>query len=84
MSLEVARQRFAAADPGEGALDNPALGHHLEALWLSITAADGLASRPACSRTATDAHEALRSVHDWFNEGFDTPEEAKTLLDGLA
>jgi hypothetical protein len=32
------------------------------------------------------AREQLRSVYDWFTEGFDTPDlrDAKALLDALA
>ena len=34
----------------------------------------------------TEAHDLLAPVHDWFTEGFDTPDvkEAKALLDELS
>ena len=57
MTLEVAGEASIAADPGEGALDNPALGKHFEP-W-HVVALDDLEPPSAC---LGDGRRHLRSL----------------------
>ena len=73
MPLEVAREASAAADPGKRALDDPALGQHLEAR--NVRPLDDLDEPRTGARQAVGEARALVAAvgEDAFDEGEEAP-----------
>ena len=73
-------QNAPTIDPGLDA------ARHQEAKSLELRAAMSLARLWQSWGKADETRDLLALIHDWFTEGFDTPDlkDAKTLLDELA